>query len=150
MALAFTALGCAGGSDAPVKVVGVILLDGQPVPGATVQFSPVDGKGQGAYGLTQDDGTFELSCQNGVPGAPPGQYKVVVRAAAAPQMEAPTDPDQAMRMADQMMRGNAAKKGRAARPRSAVPTVYTNEKTTPLQQTVPPPGGKVTLDLKSH
>ena len=153
--LALAGLGCGGGSKAkPVKVEGVVLLDGNPLAGAMVRYSPLDANGEGAYGLTRDDGTFRLSCQSGAEGALPGQYKVVIAQADSQKTEAPADPKEAQRMADQMMRGMVGKVGqkkRATGPQraSTVPAVYSNENTTPLLQTVPPPE-KVTLNLQSR
>src|SRR5438552_677120 len=91
------AAGCGGGTPRPVRVAGVVLLDGNPLAGATVRFTPEDSKGQGAYGLTEENGNFHLTSQNGADGALPGQYKVVITPAAARTMEAPEDPEEAQR-----------------------------------------------------
>ena len=41
----------------------VITLDGAPIEGATVSFSPEDSSGIGASGMTQSDGSFTLNAQ---------------------------------------------------------------------------------------
>lgn len=69
-------LGVVGCSAKPVKVGGTVTLDGTPVEGATVTFMSEDGlKTYG--GSTDAAGKFELA-GNGVEGALPGNYKVLV------------------------------------------------------------------------
>jgi lysophospholipase L1-like esterase len=58
-----------------VVSVGTVTLDGKPLPGATVSF--VQGKAVVAVGKTNADGTFQL-VTDGVPGVPPGEYRVVI------------------------------------------------------------------------
>ena len=150
--VAFGMSGCGGTKEKPVKVEGVVLLDGQPLGGATVRYLPMDGKGQSAYGLTEDDGTFHLSCQNGIEGAFRGQYKVVITKGAEQTIDVPADPKAAQEMADRMMRGAVGKKKQASRakPSSILPAEYADEAKTPLKEIVPPPEGKATLKLQSR
>ncbi len=152
VSLVVAVVGCGGAKDKPVPVEGVVLLDSQPLAGATVLFTPEDGKGPTSYGLTGDDGTFRLSCQNGVDGAFPGKYKVTITPASTQTVETPSDPKEAERMADKMMRQMASKKKRASSSKrsSTLPAEYTDERKTTLRQTVPPPEGKVTLNLTSR
>src|SRR5437868_14394834 len=70
--------GC-GGKDRPVKVEGVVTLDGNPVDSAVVLFNPVDAQGRQATGMTGSDGVFHLTTNAPGDGAIPGDYKVVVR-----------------------------------------------------------------------
>jgi hypothetical protein len=151
LAVALTG-GCGGSGPKPVKVEGVVLLDGKPLPGATVRFVPLDRKGETAVGFARDDGTFRLTSQSGGEGALPGEYKVVVTPGAGQTLEAPTDPAAAQKMADLMMRKKAISKGiTAPRPkRSPIPAEYTDENKTILKVTVPPPDGKVTLNLQGR
>jgi hypothetical protein len=75
--------GCGRRSGPPVQFVqGKILLDGLPIEGATVDFSPVDGGGLAAYGRTKADGVFNLTSVRGGAigkGAVVGDYVVSVR-----------------------------------------------------------------------
>lgn len=76
LALVIGALGC--GSVKRYKVEGTVLLDGQPVDGATVTFLPEDDKtGQPATAMTDKSGNFKLSTNN-VDGAFAGNYKVTI------------------------------------------------------------------------
>ncbi|MFW6170145.1 MAG: hypothetical protein ACODAD_06620 [Planctomycetota bacterium] len=80
--------GC--GDSTPVldtePVEGVVTLDGEPVPEATVMFSPVnEGEGTAAAGMTDAEGEYRLTAQpsggaKGKPGAgtTPGEYYVGV------------------------------------------------------------------------
>ncbi len=60
-----------------VPARGLITLDGQPVAGATVTFTP-DGAGRAAIGKTQDDGWFTMSTSPSGNGVAPGVYAVSV------------------------------------------------------------------------
>lgn len=82
--LAIVVSGCGGSGDAlkvpPLQPVsGTIMLDGKPLPGASVTFLPVgDTKGQVSSGNTDDSGKFTVNYVNGQPGVPEGEYKVLV------------------------------------------------------------------------
>ena len=74
--------GCGGSPDAPhlnlVPVSGKVTLAGQPVSGLRVLFMPLNKTaGQGAFAVTEDDGSFELEQQSQDPGVPAGQYAVL-------------------------------------------------------------------------
>ena len=56
------------------KVSGTVLLDGEPVPGATVEFTPR--KGSTAYGITNSKGYYALQYLPDCPGAVIGQNTV--------------------------------------------------------------------------
>jgi len=62
------------------SVEGTVTLDGAPVPNVMVQFVPDDLKVQypTSTGTTDDKGHFQLTCQNGTPGAVVGKHNVVV------------------------------------------------------------------------
>jgi len=71
-------VGCSGGSgDRPktVKAGGTVTLDGAPVAGATVSFTP-QGEGRSAVAQTDAQGRFTLNTTNTIPGVMPGDYKV--------------------------------------------------------------------------
>jgi hypothetical protein len=79
LAVAAMIVGCnSGGSDSgAVKTGGVVTLDGQPVEGATVSFSPASG-GKAASGITDSSGRFSLTTLEAGDGAMPGNYGVTV------------------------------------------------------------------------
>ena len=81
----FTALaliaGCGDGKLATLKVTGTITLDGKPLPGANVNFSPKSvGEGDAAYAVTNVDGHYTLQTALGKvdAGTTPGEYFVTV------------------------------------------------------------------------
>jgi hypothetical protein len=78
LALAFLLLAWGCGSAKPVKVEGIVLLDGKPVEGATVSFVPDGETGRPADALTGPDGVFRLNTFSPEDGALPGDYRVVV------------------------------------------------------------------------
>jgi len=72
-------LGCSGpGRDRPktVKAGGKVTLDGVPVEGATVTFSPQAKDGRAAFGKTDSQGRFTLAVSNTIDGVVPGAYQV--------------------------------------------------------------------------
>lgn len=65
------------------QVTGTVTLDGKPYPDVNVKFHPLDAKGfQGATGMTDAEGKYDLSMIVGVkdrkPGVVPSKYKVTV------------------------------------------------------------------------
>jgi hypothetical protein len=153
MAFGMSGCGSSGPKVKPVKVEGVVLLDGQPLAGATVRYLPLDGKGESANGLTKDDGSFRLTCLNGLDGALPGEYKVVVTHAAGQAVEVPGSQEEAQKLAEKMMRGGGMGKKKSSsqpKPKSDVPPEYSDDSKTPLRATVPSPESSVTHKLKSH
>ena len=86
-------MGCGGGDDGPgyVPVDGIVLLDGNPVEGAIVTFSPEAGEGntgQVSMGMTDSGGKFSLRTGTGKNGAAIGNHKVAVELAIAPEAPA--------------------------------------------------------------
>ena len=73
----FVVSGCSTGLPV-VKVEGQLLMDDQPVEGATLTFLPVDGSSHSAVGQSGPEGRFSLSTAgakvNG--GSMPGKYYV--------------------------------------------------------------------------
>ena len=79
VALVFV-VGCGRAGPKVEFVEGAVLLDGEPVAGADVGFSPVAG-GLVAYGRTDSAGKFRLTTSQGgkrLGGAPVGDYAVTV------------------------------------------------------------------------
>jgi hypothetical protein len=89
--------GCGGApQDAPevVPVKGRVLRKGQPFPGVTVRYNPVDPKeGQNfSYGVTDANGYYELIYNVNLKGAVPGKHKVGLMAGDGFDDEDPTKP----------------------------------------------------------
>jgi len=132
-----------------VKVNGTITLDGKPLPEAVITFVPEGGGGHQASGMSGSDGSFRLTTFSSGDGAERGSYKVTVTL-GAPETDTgpapdPTDPKamaEAMRKYSEKNRGKAAKK-------SPLPASYSDPAKTSLKYVLPPPDGKVLLELKS-
>lgn len=86
VALAAVAVLCGGGCGRRLPAVemvqGRVLLDGEPLDGASVGFLPAaPGKGVHAFGLTDTDGSFRLTTMpDGAAGAgtATGDYRIVI------------------------------------------------------------------------
>lgn len=79
--LAATALSGCGSSDVPLSTVeGVVLLDGEPLPNAIVEFQPGDrsGKVRPSVGETGPDGKYRLRYSKDQFGAAVGKHKVQI------------------------------------------------------------------------
>jgi hypothetical protein len=59
------------------RVSGVVTLDGQPLPEATVMFQPTEGRA--SIATTDSAGKYSLIYLDGVPGAKLGAHKVIIR-----------------------------------------------------------------------
>jgi len=72
--------GCGGeaGLEGTTAVSGVVTYKGQPVEGANLNFSPVDGQGRAASALTDAVGRFQLTTLKSGDGALPGSYQVTI------------------------------------------------------------------------
>ena len=57
------------------RVSGRVTLDGEPLPGAAVEFSPL-GPGSTSYGMTDDDGNYSMMFSREVAGASLGESVV--------------------------------------------------------------------------
>lgn len=139
-----TLVGCGGGGPAVETVTGVVLLDGQPVEGATVSFVPA-GSGMFASGLTGTDGTFTLN--TAAPGATPGagavagEYAVTIMkmaSTAAAKTDDPNDPNY------DPLASVSENPDRPTKSNYLVPREYGNAATSGLKATV----GKGRNDLK--
>jgi len=112
-------------------VVGVVLLDGRPVEGATIFFSPAGADRTSAAGLpaagrTTATGTFRLNAGGGVkPGAGTkvGEYVVTIVKQESDPLPAP-DPNAPSSAPPDM------------KVRDLLPTVYKLAATSPLRATV--------------
>ncbi len=79
---ALSFVGCAG-SDGPElgEVSGLVTLNGDPLPNATVHFTPDEGRP--SRGETDEDGRYTLMYTNENEGAVPGQHTVRISTAVA-------------------------------------------------------------------
>jgi hypothetical protein len=132
--LTLAGAGCGGG---PTPVEGVVLLDGRPLEGATINFVPDGGVGEPAVAVTTADGRFQASTQAGL-GAMPNTYRVLISKVTGPpqrrppwagRAEAPTEAEKAAYLRELAAIDKAQK--------DAVPPDYTRANTTPLRVTVP-------------
>jgi hypothetical protein len=84
--LVFLVAGC-GRGDRPelAPVEGAITLDGDPLAGATVVFTPVQGKKSRA--ITDEKGHYELIYLRDIKGAIPGEHTVTINTATEHQPE---------------------------------------------------------------
>lgn len=73
------ATGCSGGVSGPpyVNATGIVTLDGKPIEGATVTFSPKK-DGSMSMGLTDAEGRFVLKSATGRKGAAVGEHNVSI------------------------------------------------------------------------
>jgi hypothetical protein len=153
LALAVGLAGC-GGRGKPVKVEGVLTLDGKPFPGATVTFVQAEGNGRSANGLSEEDGSFLLTTFKPDDGALPGEYKITVsflEADKSTERGNPMERDNKSKMvlfSRMSPEGRAKEEMRQQKARKLVPEVYTDMNRTPLRCTVPVEG-KVELKLRS-
>ncbi|MEW4455511.1 carboxypeptidase regulatory-like domain-containing protein [Bremerella sp. JC817] len=78
-------IGC-GASSEHGHVTGVVKINGSPVEGADITFSPAEG-GRSALATTQADGSYELNYTPGVKGAKVGVNKVRITTYIAPRLD---------------------------------------------------------------
>jgi hypothetical protein len=69
--------GCSGGRSDLADVSGTVRLDGQPLPMATVVFQP-DSAGPASYGLTDQQGRYNVLYDVGRSGAVIGMHTVKI------------------------------------------------------------------------
>jgi hypothetical protein len=135
--------------DGPHQVEGVVLLDGSPLEGVTVDFRPEDEQGPEAIAVTGPDGRFQLSTSAGT-GAMPNRYRVVLTKVTGPAGERPpwvgrsTPPNQG-EVAAYARRQEEARRQQ----KQWVPTAYTSKETTPLPVVVPVTG-KLVWELREE
>ncbi|HOP76094.1 MAG TPA: carboxypeptidase-like regulatory domain-containing protein [Thermogutta sp.] len=69
--------GCGSRGPALGRVEGTVTLDGVPLGGARIIFTPVDG-GRASMAVTDGSGHYELEFAGGVKGAVVGKHKVSI------------------------------------------------------------------------
>lgn len=129
--------GCTGGGADQVPVYpvsGQVTMGGNPVPNATVTFSPKSDQPT-AIGRTDAEGRYQLRTYAEADGAAAGEYAVIIsKAADAPAEEAAHGPDFE----------TPAYPGQKAG--SVLPEEYASAATTPLTATVTE-GGENNIDF---
>lgn len=81
VAMMLTVIGCGGKSVKLVPAEGVVKLDGKPARGIMVQFMPDGtrgGSGPTSFGVTDEQGRFQLKTYENQDGATPGPHLVVL------------------------------------------------------------------------
>ena len=133
------AIGCGSGKVATNMVEGLVTLDGVPLAGAGITFSPVtQGAGMIAVGTSDEQGRFTLQTQLGEigKGTTEGEYTVtVVKIESIPTGRTITT--------------ETGETTQESSERSVVPEMYRSATTTPLKQTIVKGLNKVELALVS-
>ncbi len=139
-------VGCSGSDRQPVQ--GTVTLDGEPLEGAAISFTPAEG-GRPASGNTDAQGKFTLGSFTANDGLPPGSYKVsVVKTEARTQAQAaPTDDAENGEAAS----GESASMGAMETGvRYITPVKYASPLTTDLIIEIGPDSGPIAIDLTSN
>ncbi len=147
-----TAIGCSGsGSLDTEPVTGVVTVDGTPVAGATVMFTPVtEGQGAAATGSTDENGVYTLTsvavgeaAAKAGAGTLPGEYFVGVSKSVA---ETAMSEEEAY---DKGVEYKPLPPGQAPKVKYVVPQKYNNPKTSGLKATVESGENDIPLELTS-
>ncbi|MFH1266896.1 MAG: carboxypeptidase-like regulatory domain-containing protein [Planctomycetota bacterium] len=133
-------LGCEqGAKDLPdlVPVSGSVKLDGEPLKGAMVTFSPTGNtRGVGGAGLSDESGRYELKTRGVDAGVPVGEYQVTCSKLVMPDgSDIPPGTD------DALLLGSGTQQ--------VVPVEYTDPQATKLTATVPAGGATIDFELTS-
>jgi hypothetical protein len=114
-------VGCGDGKLATVKVTGKVTLDGEPLAGASITFTPkTTGVGHPGYATTDASGIYKLQTSQGAAdaGTTPGDYLVAIRKVEVDPDAPPPEP------------------GYSPKTRSVIPTRYAQPTTSELTATV--------------
>lgn len=149
-ALLLCLFGCDSGPSVE-KVTGKVTLDGTPVPGARITFSPVSGgTGAPAVGTTDSSGIFtvtDMKSESHGSGAKAGEYKVGVL------WYKPSDPSSASATGDSAapteLSDDKAERTKATGPEVLMPTAYGDPETSGLTVTVAPGENNFDFTLES-
>jgi hypothetical protein len=118
-----------GCGPSPVATKGTVHVGGKPLANATVMFIAQDAGGKDAFGMTKENGAFELTTGK-VSGALPGAYKITI------VHSEPAEIPKGLKTPDEIREASA----NAARKPSVVPEIYTRVDQTPLKHRVPQDG----------
>jgi len=159
-AIAALSLSACGRSGPPVQMVrGTVTLDGKPIEGVAVTFTPASGAGIQAFGTTQADGSYSLSAFRGAKpgsGTVVGEYRVTCTKTIGGDTpaEVPPPPDDAPAAEHEAWRKEEAKRQRT-KPTSLqylIPKAYGDSETSGLKVTIQKglnSGPDFRFDLKS-
>ncbi len=147
-ALTLFSVGCGESGPAVEYVQGVVTLDGAPLEGATVFFSPKGSAGKGAAGKTQSDGSFTLNTQGAKPGAGTavGDYSVTVSKVEMPEIPNIDEDDPRYGTPEQ---DRLQQEAENAKPTVIVPEKYNNSETSPFTAKVESGSNTFTFDISS-
>lgn len=135
--------GCGSGKPATVPVTGTVTLDGNPLEGASVTFTPAEG-GRLATGKTDASGNFTLMTFEAGDGALAGPNKVGVskmEVSGDVQGDPTADPGD-------MLSGPPGAGGNQP-PKSLIPKKYANPETSGITVDVQSGMDPVTIELSS-
>ena len=146
--LTLFSVGCGQSGPAVENVQGIVTLDGTPLEGATVFFSPKGTSGISAAGLTQSDGSFTLNAKGAQPGAGTavGDYSVTVSKVEMPEMPNITEDDPRYGTPEHDRLNQEAS---TAKPKVIVPEKYNNSETSPFTAKVESGSNTFTFDVSS-
>jgi hypothetical protein len=139
-------VGCGTSGPDTQAVQGTVTIDGAPLEGATVYFSPTGSGGAPAAGQTGSGGVFRLTTvvagARGGGGAVAGDYAVVIQKREMPAVaELSTD--------DPRYGGDRPSTESSKAIKELVPVVYGDAKTSPLQATVKKGVNAFTFEIES-
>jgi hypothetical protein len=127
MVLGLSVAGCGPERPQTIGVTGTVTLDGEPLEGAVVGFTP-EGGGRPATGTTDAEGRFRLTTFDDGDGALPGRHLVTV---AKVKDTAPGGGDRGTPEGKEMLSGGPGFEVETME--SEVPQRYTNWETSGLQ-----------------
>ncbi len=138
--------GCSGGPTHGLdlqKVTGKVTLNGTPVEGAVITFSPKSEIERTAFATTDAEGHYELTTMSPGDGAVAGEYTVIVikqdKASIAAPLE-PSDPNYGKSTGYPGTKNNA---------KFITPQKYSSPGTSGLSATVEAGSNEIDFDLKS-
>ncbi len=132
--------GCGSKKLKTEQVSGIVIMDGKPVAGATVTFSPVDRtKSHPATGTTDETGKYVLQTMLGDvdAGTTPGEYKVMITKTE----------DIETGRSSKITVGDKVEEVKEKRSENKLPAKFASASSTPLKATVTSGSNKIDFDL---
>jgi hypothetical protein len=148
LVLIMLGVGCSG-SKKPVKVEGIVKVDGKPTADVLVQFISQEKGGHDANGSTDENGVFHLTTFNTNDGALPGSYKVIVaKSKAGADSITKVNPGDQDSMRKAMQEGMVNPARVRAPAKSELPEIFSKTETTTLKYQIPY-DGKIEIEISS-